>query len=210
MNFKLYKASKENFRLSLKLAMAICFFLVLLNSFLVVMYMKATSKTNYIIVPPGINSPVYIGDEYIDRKYLLAMGVYVANLLMTYSYENIEENINRLILLAAPESKGIIEQKLKQDIEFIKSKKIVQTFQINSINVYYYKNKKDILKQMQGIVVSPIKGEIEIVGSLARRIGTSAPIWKGDVRLKIRYIVRNGMFQVVGFKINLAIPKVKK
>ena len=211
MKFDIYKDSRENLKFALKFAGGTIAVLLLVICFLVLELINISHRIEYVLIPPGIKKPLYIGNEAVDRDYLVAAGVYIANLLEEYSPDTIDKNYEKAVQFIAPE----IRPKFTADYEILKKQviknKITQILYIYNISVEYFKTRKDIAKELKGIVLSPVRGEIDIYGRIIRTIGNSSSVlFNKYAVIKLQYLIRYGMFQISGIDVKFIEQKENK
>ena len=199
MKFNLYKDSYENLKLSIKMLTAIVIVLLIIITGLVVFYSIKLKKVQYVIVPPTLKEKVYIGDEFIDKKYLLAMGYFIGDLVGSFSPNDFDKRVNILLGLTYPDYQGVLKSILIKNRKFIKANKVYQMFVITDLDIDFFKEKRSLAGQNR--VVSPVKGELGIEGIAVRKLGSSAPIWGTNLSIRVKYWVKNGVFQIIGLKV---------
>ena len=199
MKLKLYADSIQNLKLSIRVLLYSCIFLSLMAVFFAFMFLKASEKTRVVLIPPKLVDTVVVGDEYVDRQYLILMSRYAIDLLTNVTPETVDKQMVALLSMVAPESYAKVKSYLAKLAKVIKSQRIVQAFAVQKFSVTTLK-KEVKLPTGKKIIASPPKGKVYAEGILLRRISASEPLSRENVRITINYIVRLGQFQIVGIK----------
>ena len=199
MKLRLYADSIQNLKLSIRVLLYSCIFLSLMAVFFAFMFLKASEKTRVVLIPPKLVDTVVVGDEYVDRQYLILMSRYAIDLLTNVTPETVDKQMVALLSMVAPESYAKVKSYLAKLAKVIKSQRIVQAFAVQKFSVTTLK-KEVKLPTGKKIIASPSKGKVYAEGILLRRISASEPLSRENVRITINYIVRLGQFQIVGIK----------
>lgn len=199
MRLNLYQDSYANLRLAVRILAGAVVALAAVAVVLAVAYKRASDRIQYVLVPPVLSGKVYIGTEAVDKRYLAAMGVYVTDLLGSYTPADITRRKAELLSLTAPEIYQQVKKKLDKLEMDVKAERVTQVFTATDMRVSTLK--KRVKKGGRWVMLSPSEGIIEATGVAARKIGLGKPLWKKLVRIQVNYRIRHGLFQLTGFHV---------
>ena len=199
MKFNYYKDALTNYRLSVRILAVATIALTILSLSLMIIAVKMARKTRVILVPPKLVEPVMVGDELVDKKYLITIGKYVLYLATNFTYENVDRQFNILLEMVAPENFGPMKSLLSKEAGIVKRQKIVQAFIIKNFKVTVLRKEVKILGGKK-VLPAPPKGKIVAEGIVFRRISAGPVVDRGAYKCTLYYLVRFGQFQITGIK----------
>ena len=202
MKLNLYRDSFANYRLSIKVLITVCALLFLLTVVFAYVAVSRSQKVreNFVLVPPRLAEPVVIGDEVVDRKYLVTMAHHAVYLVTTFTHATVEKQFDAFLAMTAPESYAKIKAQLLDQAGVVKRQRIVQAFLVQDMKVTVLKKEAENPVSKKRIALSPGKGKVVVTGYLFRRISSGPIIDKGFYRITLHYLMRFGQFQVTGIR----------
>ena len=196
MKLDLYADSISNLRFTVRVLLGAVAVLSLAIILLLGLYQKTTQKVRVILVPPGLVEPVFVGDQVVDKQYLLMMTRYVIGLVGSFTPETVEKQTAAFLELVHPDTYHKIKARLVKQAAVAREQHVVQSFLPENIKLTVLRGqtRAGFLKNREGV---PPRGKVKVRGILIRRISTSPPVYEGRAELIFSYTFENGRFQVL-------------
>ena len=195
MDYRLYRDTFLNYRLSIKVLSLLVIILVAMVVWLAWFNTKQASRVQYVLVPTSLRQPVYVGSDRVDAWYLRMMAVYVADLTMNFTPSNINDHIAFFMRLVDSKNYTEIMHKFRKLKEVVKENRIVQIFSVNDIKLSARsQGEKD------GFKFFDIRGTISATGPCYRNIQAINQTLFGTCSMQIEYMVEYGTFKVVSIE----------
>ena len=153
-----------------------CLTILVMSGFL---YKMADSQRT-IVVPSHLKSKVRVSNDYASPSYVRVMTSYLMGLLYDYTPYNINKRYTEFLYYVPVESYKEVKSKLDTRIA-----EIERTHVSEDLKIEKFKIAKDGLALIQGKVT---------------RYASGQTIGNEEIRLKVRYQINHGGFQIVGFK----------
>lgn len=195
MDYRFYRDTFLNYRLSIKILSLVVIIFVAMVAWLTWFNTKQASRVQYVLVPTSLRQPVYVGSDRVDAWYLRMMAVYVADLTMNFTPSNVNEHIALFMKLVDSKNYTEIMHKFRKLKDVVKENRIIQMFSISDIEL-----SARPLGEKDGFKFYDIKGAISARGPCYRNIQAVNQTLIGTCSLQIEYMVEYGTFKVVSIE----------
>lgn len=178
MHIKKYMSSASNLFAENRLFRFVLALMLILIIFLVIQNNRLATSYKVILVPPNINEKITIENDVVDKKYMEAMGGYIANLMYNFTLDTVKAQYNILLDMFAPEAKPKYLDNFMALMKKYNENGVTMVFRITDI-------KLDTAKKV--ITVSG-KTDKYVLNNMTE---------SANVSLSIHFRINNGLFQIV-------------